>query len=34
MLSGNDHGEDAHGLLEPDVNTKNIDGMHNKSKVS
>ena len=29
MLAGNDHGEDAYGILEPDVNTINIDGRHN-----
>ena len=28
MSSGNDHGEDAYGILEPDVNTGNIDGKH------
>ena len=27
MVSGNDHGEDAYGILELDVNTENIDGM-------
>lgn len=29
MLPGNDHGEDAYGILEPNVNTENIDdGKH------
>ena len=28
MVSGNDHGEDAYGILELDVNTENIDGKH------
>ena len=26
MLPGNDHSEDAYGILEPDGNTINIDG--------
>ena len=31
MLSGNDHGEDAYGILEPDVQTIILDGMQNGS---
>ena len=29
LLSGDNHGEDPYGILEPDAHTINIDGTHN-----